>query len=89
MTFTEKLTDFNLKKGINNIEIEERSEKEVTHKTGINNEGKIVTIKIVEDNGSMVCNPGFDVTPSSLVTKLITNRGVCNASTKGIKSLFE
>ena len=84
----ESTIDFNLKIGVNNIEIEERSAKEVTHITGINDEGNMATIKIVEDNGSMVCNPGFDVTPSNLVTKLITNRGVCSASTKGIKSLF-
>ena len=33
-------------------------------------------------------NPGFDVTPARLVTRLITDKGVCEASPEGIKSLF-
>ena len=37
----------------------------------------------------MVYNPGFDVTPNKYVTKLITNKGVCDASTEGIQKLFK
>lgn len=33
-------------------------------------------------------NPGFDVTPSRLVTALITERGVCAASEAGLLALF-
>ncbi len=84
----ESTIDFNLKSGVNNIEIEERSKKEVTHITGLDKEGELNSVKIV-GNECIVCNPGFDVTPSKLVTKLITNRGVCNASIKGIKDLFK
>ena len=35
-----------------------------------------------------VFNPGFDVTPASLVRGLITERGVCEASPAGLSGLF-
>ena len=35
-----------------------------------------------------VHNPGFDVTPARLVTGLITERGICEASEEGLLSLF-
>ena len=37
---------------------------------------------------SKVANYGFDVTPSRLITGLITERGICEASEEGIKRLF-
>jgi methylthioribose-1-phosphate isomerase len=33
-------------------------------------------------------NPAFDVTPASLVTALVTERGVCEASEAGLRRLF-
>jgi methylthioribose-1-phosphate isomerase len=33
-------------------------------------------------------NPAFDVTPARLVTGLITERGVAQASRAGLKALF-
>jgi methylthioribose-1-phosphate isomerase len=42
----------------------------------------------VTPQGSAVANPGFDVTPARLVTGLITERGVCAASNKGLLALF-
>jgi methylthioribose-1-phosphate isomerase len=33
-------------------------------------------------------NYGFDVTPARLVTALITEKGVCEASERGLLSLF-
>jgi methylthioribose-1-phosphate isomerase len=80
--------DFDLYDG-RQIEIENRDSEEITHMEGIDPEtrepGKI---QILPD-GSGVFNPGFDVTPAALVTGLITERGVCEASEKGIRSLFE
>ena len=35
-----------------------------------------------------VANPAFDVTPASLVSALITERGSCVASTAGLRSLY-
>ena len=38
--------------------------------------------------GSPAANYGFDVTPARLVTGLITERGLCEASAEGLLSLF-
>jgi methylthioribose-1-phosphate isomerase len=48
------------------IPIEQRSPKEVTHHAG----------KQVAPDGVLVENPAFDVTPSSYVTAIITERGI-------------
>jgi len=84
----ESSIDFNLKSGVNKIEIEERSNKEVTHIRGINSLGELSSIKIVPDMVKSH-NPGFDVTPARLVTKLITDKGICNANSKSISELFK
>ena len=34
-------------------------------------------------------NLAFDVTPAKLVTGLITEKGICEASEKGLKGLFK
>jgi len=34
-------------------------------------------------------NYGFDVTPARLITGIITERGICNASEEGLKTLFK
>jgi methylthioribose-1-phosphate isomerase len=80
--------DFNLTNGAE-IEIENRDSREVTHMEGVSQEtGKISTLRILPE-GSHAANPGFDITPARLITGLITERGVCDASEKGIRSLFE
>jgi methylthioribose-1-phosphate isomerase len=38
--------------------------------------------------GAAAANPAFDVTPARLVTALITERGTCEASPEGLRSLF-
>jgi len=37
---------------------------------------------------SEAVNYGFDVTPSRLISGLITERGICEASEEGILTLF-
>ena len=37
---------------------------------------------------SDAANYGFDVTPARLVTGLITERGICDASEEGLLSLY-
>jgi methylthioribose-1-phosphate isomerase len=69
------------------IEIEERSETEVTHISGRLPDGSIASVAVVPE-GSRAANPGFDVTPARLVTGFITERGVCDASETGLRSLF-
>ena len=67
--------DFSIDDGIRQIPIEQRSADEVTTMTGRTADGRIETIRVVSD-GSPVANYGFDVTPSRLVSGLITERGV-------------
>lgn len=69
------------------IPIEERSADEVTRMTGRLADGAIVTMDIAAP-GSPAGNPAFDVTPARLVTGLITERGVCEASRDGLLSLY-
>ena len=80
--------DFKLSHG-GEIEIENRDPGEITHMEGMDQEsGAIRTVRILSE-GSPVNNPGFDVTPARLVSGLITDKGICEASEKGIKTLFE
>lgn len=78
--------DWTLNHG-DDIPIEERSADEVTHMSGRLADGGIATVQISAP-GSPAANPGFDVTPSRLVTGFITERGVCAATNAGLRSLF-
>jgi methylthioribose-1-phosphate isomerase len=69
------------------IPIEERSGEEVTHVTGRAADGRIVTVQLSAP-GSAAGNPAFDVTPARLVTGLITERGVGQASGEGLLKLY-
>ena len=80
--------DFNLVDGMQ-IEIENRDQEEVNHMTGLNTETQTISTVRILPEGSAAVNPGFDVTPARLVTGLITEKGICDASEEGIKTLFE
>ena len=68
------------------IPIEQRTSDEVNFIDGYyNNERICVRLTPV---GSSAANPAFDVTPARLVSGLITERGVCEASESGLLSLF-
>ncbi len=70
------------------IEIENRNAEEVTHMEGrLEEENNVVRVRILPA-ASRVANPGFDITPARLVTGLITEKGICQASLEGIQSLF-
>jgi methylthioribose-1-phosphate isomerase len=79
--------DWTLSDGVINIPIEERSAAEVTDMTGRLEDGSIATMRIVAAD-SPAANPAFDVTPSRLVSGLITERGRCAASEEGLLELF-
>ncbi|PLX38296.1 MAG: S-methyl-5-thioribose-1-phosphate isomerase [Hyphomicrobiales bacterium] len=79
--------DFRLSDGLAEIPIEERDATEVTHLTGLTEQGDVETIAILAE-GSGAANPAFDVTPARLVTGLITERGVCAANREAIAALF-
>jgi methylthioribose-1-phosphate isomerase len=79
--------DWTLRDGVRDIPIEERSGREVTHVTGRLDGGGFATVEVVSP-GSPVANPAFDVTPSRLVTGLITERGVAPATAEGLLGLY-
>ncbi len=69
------------------IPIEERAEDEVLQVSGKGADGTVQRVNIAPEQTRAV-NPAFDVTPARLVTGLITERGVCEASREGLLSLF-
>jgi len=78
--------DWTIADGLRDIPIEERSASEVTHVSGLDGD-EVREVRIVAE-GSQVRNDAFDVTPARLVTGLITERGVCEASERGLAGLF-
>jgi len=79
--------DFTVSDGIAEIPIEQRGAGEQSTMTGRTADGRIETVQIVPD-GSAVANYGFDVTPARLVTGLITERGVIEATRSGLAAAF-
>jgi len=78
--------DWTINDGIAEIPIEQRNASEVSMMEGKLGD-EIYEFRILPDK-SPVANYGFDVTPARLVTGLITERGICNATREGILSLF-
>ena len=75
-------------KDFKDIPIEERNSEELTHIEGLDKDKKIKKI-LIYPHKSKVMNLAFDVTPAKYVTGLITEKGVCEASEKGLKGLFK
>ena len=70
------------------IPIEERNSEELSHVEGVDENNKIRKVRIYPQKSKSL-NLAFDVTPAKLVTGLITEKGVCEASEKGLKGLFK
>ena len=79
--------DWTVHDGVKEIPIEQRSGEEVSQMTGRTASGAIETVTITPD-GSPVANYAFDVTPRQYVTGLITERGIAEASPRGLAKLF-
>lgn len=79
--------DWTVADGVKEIPIEERSAREQTHIFGRTGDGVVREVQVTPD-GSPAVNYGFDVTPARLITGLITERGVCEASAEGLRGLF-
>jgi methylthioribose-1-phosphate isomerase len=79
--------DFTVDDGVSQIPIEQRAADEVATMTGRTADGRIETVRVVPD-GSPVANYAFDVTPSRLVTGLITERGVLKADRTALGDAF-
>jgi len=78
--------DWNIRDGVKEIPIEERNPEEVKFVQGLH-EKNILKV-LVSPSESRAVNYGFDVTPANLVTRLITERGVCQANELSINELF-
>jgi methylthioribose-1-phosphate isomerase len=78
--------DFSITDGVGEIVIEERDPEEVTTIKGFAND-KIVTVRICPEDAA-AANYGFDITPSRLITGLITEKGICRAAEKDILEMF-
>ena len=69
------------------VPIEQRDPREVTHIGGLVGAGHALEVRITPE-GSPAANYAFDVTPARLVTGLITERGVCDATRDGLLGLY-
>ncbi|MEY2644377.1 MAG: S-methyl-5-thioribose-phosphate isomerase [Cyanobacteriota bacterium] len=87
--------DWAIDDGLAEIPIEARTPEEVTHiqgrlqveATGAAAAAALAVVQLTPD-GSPGFNPAFDVTPARLVTALITERGVAEASAAGLQALY-
>ena len=75
-------------KNSKDIPIEERDSKELSNIDGVNSKGEIENV-LIYPKKSKSMNLAFDITPAKYVTKLITEKGICDASIEGIKNLFK
>ena len=78
--------DWGVSDGVSEIEIEERNEREVKYMPGMLN-GRIEEVLICPET-TPAYNIGFDVTPARLITGLVTEKGVCEASEDSLTRLF-
>jgi len=79
--------DWNIK-DYKDIPIEERNSEELSHIEGLDENNNVKKIKIYPKK-SKAMNLAFDITPAKYVTALITEKGICEASEKGLKQLFK
>ena len=70
------------------IPIEERNSEELSHIEGIDENNNVKKV-LIYPRKSKAMNLAFDVTPAKYVTGLITEKGICEASEKGLKGLFK
>ena len=74
-------------KNFKNIPIEERDSEELSHIEGLDEKG-IVKKVLIYPKKSKAMNLAFDVTPAKYITGLITEKGICDASSDGLQKMF-
>ena len=79
--------DWVIKEG-KDIPIEERNSEELSHVEGIDENNEIKKV-LIYPKKSKAMNLAFDVTPAKYVTGLITEKGISEASSNGLKELFK
>ena len=75
-------------KDLKKIPIEERNSEELSHVEGLDNNG-IVKKVMIYPKKSKTLNLAFDVTPAKYVTGLITEKGICEASSDALQKMFK
>jgi len=75
-------------KDANDIPIEERNSEELSHVEGLDENNQVKKV-LIYPKKSKAMNLAFDVTPAKYVTGLITERGISEASSGGLKKLFK
>ncbi|MBN1838383.1 MAG: S-methyl-5-thioribose-1-phosphate isomerase, partial [Spirochaetales bacterium] len=80
--------DWHIADGVLEIPIEERDPDEVRFVHGWLPGSREEARVLVCPESTPAANFGFDVTPSRLVSGLITEKGICAATEDGIRSLF-
>lgn len=79
--------DWEIHDGLSQIPIEQRDPDELLQMRGLGEDGLQHRICIAPA-GTQALNLGFDVTPARLISGLITERGICQASESGLLDLF-
>ncbi len=79
--------DWNIKDA-KDIPIEERNSEELSHVEGVDENNQIKKV-LIYPNNSKAMNLAFDVTPAKYVSGLITERGISEASSTGLRKLFK
>jgi methylthioribose-1-phosphate isomerase len=75
-------------KNYKDIPIEERHSEELSHIEGLDEKG-IVKKVLIYPKKSKSMNLAFDVTPAKYITGLITEKGICDASSDGLQKMFK
>ena len=79
--------DWNIK-DYKDIPIEERNSEELSHIEGLDEQGETKKI-LIYPKKSKAMNLAFDITPAKYVTSLITEKGVCDASSDALQKMFK
>ena len=74
-------------KNFKDIPIEERDPEELSHIDGLDENNDLKKV-LIYPKKSKALNLAFDVTPAKYVTGLITEKGICEASSKALKKMF-
>jgi methylthioribose-1-phosphate isomerase len=75
-------------KDFRDIPIEERNSEELSHINGLDENGNIKKILIYPIKSNSM-NLAFDVTPAKYVSGLITEKGICEASSDALQKMFK
>jgi methylthioribose-1-phosphate isomerase len=75
-------------KDFNDIPIEQRNSEELSHVDGIDEKGNLKKV-LIYPKKSKSLNLAFDITPAKYVTGLITEKGVCEASSDALQKMFK